>query len=150
MALREAIEANALELNFHPIIDYQRSSIQTFEALVRWRHPALGIVPPAEFISLAEESGEMPRLGQWILHRACREARQLAGRYCARVAVNISMHQLLHDGFLDMVDDALRAAQLHPQELELELTETVFSRDTERTLAMVGAAAQARHHSGDR
>jgi diguanylate cyclase (GGDEF)-like protein len=139
VALREAIEANALELNFHPIIDYQRSSIRTFEALVRWRHPALGMVPPAEFISLAEESGEMPRLGQWIFHRACLEGRMLAGRYCARVAVNISMHQLLHDGFLDMVDEALQAAQLHPQELEIELTETVFSRDTERTLAVVGA-----------
>ena len=79
----------------------------------------------------------MPRLGQWILRRACREARQLVGRCCARVAVNVSMQQLLHDDFWHSWTKRCSVAQLHPQELELELTESVFSHDADRVLAMV-------------
>jgi len=79
----------------------------------------------------------MPRLGQWILARACREARQLVGRCCARVAVNVSMQQLLHDDFLSQLDATLRSTQLRPQELELELTESVFSHDADRVLTLV-------------
>ncbi len=137
VALREAIEADALHLHYQPIIDSKACCVRTLEALARWQHPSLGSIPPSQFIQLAEESGDMPRLGQWILRRACREARQLAGRYCARVAVNVSMQQLLHDGFLTELDDALSAATLQPQELELELTESVFSQDAERVLALV-------------
>jgi diguanylate cyclase (GGDEF)-like protein len=137
IALREAIENDALHLNYHPVIDAKRREVRKLEALARWHHPTLGPISPAEFINLAEESGDMPRLGQWILRRACREARQLVGRYCARVAVNVSMHQLLHEGFMHSLDDALREAGLHPQELELELTESVFSRDADRALAIV-------------
>jgi EAL domain-containing protein (putative c-di-GMP-specific phosphodiesterase class I) len=89
-----------------------------------------------EFIKLAEESGEMPRLGRLILRRACREARQLVGRCCARVAVNISMKQLEHAGFLSELDEALRLENLRPQELELELTESVFSHDADQVLTI--------------
>jgi diguanylate cyclase (GGDEF)-like protein len=142
VALREAIETDALQLHYQPIIDSRQCSVRKLEALARWQHPSLGPISPAQFISLAEESGDMPRLGQWILRRACRDARQLVGRYCARVAVNISMQQLLHDGFLAHLDDALRLAALHPQKLELELTETVFSHDAERVLALVGELRQ--------
>jgi diguanylate cyclase (GGDEF)-like protein len=137
IALREAIDNDSLHLNYHPVIDSKQRTVRKLEALARWQHPTLGPISPAQFISLAEESGDMPRLGQWILRRACREARQLVGRYCARIAVNVSMHQLLHDGFLNSLDDALRDGQLHPQELEIELTESVFSRDAERALAIV-------------
>jgi diguanylate cyclase (GGDEF)-like protein len=137
IALREAIENDALHLNYHPVIDSKRREVCKLEALARWHHPTLGPVSPAQFISLAEESGDMQRLGRWILRRACREARQLVGRYCARVAVNVSMHQLLHEAFMHDLDDALREAKLHPQELELELTESVFSRDADRALAIV-------------
>jgi diguanylate cyclase (GGDEF)-like protein len=137
VALREAIDSDALHLNYHPVIDSKRRTVRKLEALARWHHPTLGPISPAQFINLAEESGDMPRLGQWILRRACREARTLVGRYCARIAVNVSMQQLLHDGFLAQVDDALRAGQLHPQELELELTESVVSGDADRALAIV-------------
>jgi len=137
VALREAMDTDALDLAFQPVIDVKQGRVRKLEALARWNHPTLGAVSPALFINLAEESGDMPRLGQWILRRACREARQLVGRYCARVAVNVSMQQLLHDDFLSQLVEALQAGQLHPQELELELTESVFSHDADRVLAVV-------------
>jgi diguanylate cyclase (GGDEF)-like protein len=137
VALREAMDTDALHLNYQPVIDIKQGCVRKLEALARWQHPTLGAVSPAQFINLAEESGDMPRLGQWILRRACREARQLAGRCCARVAVNVSMQQLLHDNFLAQLDETLQLAQLHPQELELELTESVFSHDADRVLALV-------------
>jgi diguanylate cyclase (GGDEF)-like protein len=137
VALREAIDNDTLHLNYHPVINSKQRTVRKLEALARWQHPTLGSIAPAQFINLAEESGDMPRLGQWILKRACREARQLVGRYCSRVAVNVSMQQLLHDGFLHQVDQALREASLHPQELELELTESVVSGDADRALAIV-------------
>lgn len=137
VALREALDNDALHLNYHPVIDSKSRTVRKLEALARWHHPSLGPISPAQFINLAEESGDMPRLGSWILRRACREARQLVGRYCARVAVNVSMQQLLHDGFLTQVEEALREGPLHPQELELELTESVVSGDADRALAIV-------------
>jgi diguanylate cyclase (GGDEF)-like protein len=142
VALREAIEADALHLHFQPIIDLTAGSVRTLEALARWQHPTLGLVPPAKFIHLAEESGDMPRLGLWILRQVCREGRALVGKYCARVAVNVSMHQLLHDEFLSHLDAALRAGSLDPRELAIELTESVFSRDADRALERVTALRQ--------
>lgn len=136
-ALRDALDSDSLHLHYQPIVDVKHGTITTLEALARWTHASLGPIAPAQFISLAEESGEMPRLGQWILRRACRDARLLAGRYCARVAVNVSVQQLLHEGFLTHLDDALRLARLHPQELEIELTESVLASDAERSLALV-------------
>ena len=138
-ALREALESDALHVHYQPIIDLKHGTVMALEALARWTHPTLGPIAPAQFISLAEESGDMPRLGQWILRRVCRDARALAGRYCARVAVNVSVRQLLHDGFLTHLDDALRLAGLYPQELEIELTESVLASDAERSLALVTA-----------
>ena len=137
VALREAMDSDALHLNYQPVIDIKHGCVRKLEALARWDHPVLGSVSPTLFVKLAEESGDMPRLGQWILARACREARQLVGRYCARVAVNVSMQQLLHDNFLAQLIATLRAEQLRPQELELELTESVFSHDADRVLALV-------------
>jgi diguanylate cyclase (GGDEF)-like protein len=137
VALREAMDSDALHLNYQPVIDIKRGCVRKLEALARWQHPSMGPVSPQQFINLAEESGDMPRLGQWILRRACCEARQLVGRYCARIAVNVSMQQLLHDNFLAQLDEILQVSQLHPQELELELTESVFSHDADRVLALV-------------
>ena len=144
VALREAIETDALHIHYQPIIDLKHGTVPTLEALARWTHPTLGPIAPAQFISLAEESGEMPRLGQWILRRVCREARALAGRYCTRVAVNVSMQQLLHEGFLIYLDDALRMANLHPQELEIELTESMVMTDVERTIAAWSSQLEGR------
>jgi diguanylate cyclase (GGDEF)-like protein len=137
VALREAMDNDGLHLNYQPVIDIKKGCVRKLEALARWNHATMGAVSPALFVNLAEESGDMPRLGQWILKRACIEARQLVGRCCARVAVNVSMRQLLHDNFLAQLDEILQAAQLKPQELELELTESVFSQDADRVLALV-------------
>jgi diguanylate cyclase (GGDEF)-like protein len=138
-ALREAIDADRLQLHYQPIVDLPQRHVRALEALARWHHPDFGQVPPAEFIALAEESGDMPRLGQWVLRRACLEARRLVSRHAGAVAVNVSMQQLLNDAFLTHVDDALRLSGLPPQALELELTESVFSQDTARVLAMMDA-----------
>lgn len=138
-ALREAIDTNALRLHYQPIVDLAQGQVRAFEALARWHHPEFGEVPPMQFITLAEQSGDMPRLGQWVLRRACLEARKLLGRYAGSVAVNVSMQQLLGEGFLTHVDDALRISGLPPQALELELTESVLSQDTERVLAILHA-----------
>jgi diguanylate cyclase (GGDEF)-like protein len=137
VALREAMDTDALHLNYQPVIDIKQGCVRKLEALARWHHPTLGQVAPALFVNLAEESGDMPRLGQWILRRACREARQLVGRCCARVAVNVSMQQLLQDNFLAQLNETLQVSELRPQELELELTESVFSHDADRVLALV-------------
>ncbi len=134
-ALREAIDTDALHLHYQPIIDLNSGRVRSLEALARWRHTTFGQVSPADFVKLAEESGEMPRLGQRILRRACREARQILGRLSARMAVNISMQQLEHADFLADLEDVLRVARVRPQELELELTESVFSHDAEQALA---------------
>src|SRR6202167_5958498 len=137
VALREAMDTDALHLNYQPVIDIKQGCVRKLEALARWHHPTLGPVAPALFVNLAEESGDMPRLGQRILRGACREARQLVGRCCARVAVNVSMQQLLQDNFLAQLKETLQGAELRPQELELELTESVFSHDADRVLALV-------------
>jgi len=137
LALREAMDADALHLNYQPIIDARQGCVRKLEALARWDHPTFGPVAPSLFVNLAEESGDMPRLGQWILGRACREARELVGRCCARVSVNVSMQQLLHDDFLPQLRATLLDTRLRPQELELELTESVFSHDADRVLAVV-------------
>jgi diguanylate cyclase (GGDEF)-like protein len=142
VALREAIDQDALQLHFQPIIDLTAGSVRTLEALARWQHPTLGAVSPAEFIPLAEESGDMPRLGLWILRQVCRQGRALVGKYCARVSVNVSMSQLLLDEFLPQLDAALHAGSLDPRELAIELTESVFSRDAERALERVIALRQ--------
>ncbi|MFO1399822.1 MAG: EAL domain-containing protein [Steroidobacteraceae bacterium] len=138
-ALREAIDTDRLELHFQPIIDLQRRRVRSLEALLRWHHPEFGQVPPSEFIPLAEESGEMPRLGNWVLRRACMESRSLVGQCAGAIAVNVSMQQLLNDAFLTHVDDALRLSGMSPATLELELTESVFSRDTDKVLATMDA-----------
>jgi len=138
-ALRAAIDADQLQLHYQPIVDLSQRRVRALEALARWHHPDFGQVSPTRFIALAEESGDMPRLGQWALRRACLEARGLVGRHAAAVAVNVSMQQLLNDAFLTHVDDALRLSGLPPQALELELTESVFSQDTARVLATMDA-----------
>jgi diguanylate cyclase (GGDEF)-like protein len=138
-ALREAIDTDQLELHYQPIIDLPRHRVRALEALLRWRHPEFGQVPPSEFIPLAEESGDMPRLGQWVLRRACLEGRGLVGTFAGALAVNVSMQQLLNESFLTHVSDALRMSGLPPQALEIELTESEFSRDTERILATMDA-----------
>jgi diguanylate cyclase (GGDEF)-like protein len=114
------------------------------EALVRWQHPELGLVPPAEFIPLAESTGIIEPLGEWVLRTACAQNRvwQSAGHPDLRVAVNLSARQLRQDGLPGVVASALREAGLGPDCLELELTESMLLTDAGHAVGVMGELRQ--------
>jgi diguanylate cyclase (GGDEF)-like protein/PAS domain S-box-containing protein len=125
MGLRRALEDGGLGLVFQPVFDLRDRRVVGVEALLRWRHPNGGEVPPATFIPVAEASGLIQRLGAWSLHQACRQA--AAWRDAGlRVAVNVSVAQLRDPGLLPTLRRALNEAGVAPSALELEVTESVF------------------------
>jgi diguanylate cyclase (GGDEF)-like protein/PAS domain S-box-containing protein len=128
--LRKALDRQELLIHFQPIVDLRGGRIVGAEALVRWNHPAKGLLPPGDFIELAEKIGVMRRLGSWVLERSCQEARAWGrGNADPYVSVNVSASQLLEDSFSDEVRDALRSAGLPARRLVLEVTETTLLRD---------------------
>ena len=130
--LREALAQNRFELHYQPLVDLSGNRITGMEALVRWRHPERGLVSPALFIPLAEETGLIVPIGEWVLHQACRDA--AAWPDTISVAVNVSPLQLRHRGFVQSVLGALAASGLKASRLELEITESVLLDDTEANL----------------
>jgi diguanylate cyclase (GGDEF)-like protein len=137
--LRHALERRELELYYQPKVDVNSGSVTGMEALVRWRHPQRGLISPADFIPLAEETGMIIPLGQWVLREACRQnkAWQSEGLRPLRIAVNISGTQLRHDGFVDQVALALRETGLEPRYLEIEITESVVMQNAATSVAML-------------
>lgn len=137
--LRLAIERDELLLHFQPIVGISGAGACGVEALVRWRHPVRGLVPPVEFIPFAEESGLIVPLGAWVLKQAIAQMRawQAAGVAPERIAVNISARQLHSDELADLVAGLLRDAELDPACLELELTEGVVAEQAETTIDVV-------------
>ena len=135
--LRGAVLAGALELDFQPVVDLLTGEVVSAEALVRWPHPTLGRIQPADFIPLAEKTGLIVPLGAWVLRRACLDAASWVGG--ARVAVNVSASQFRDPGFLATIEAALDEAGLAPERLELEITESVFLEAIEPTLACLHA-----------
>ena len=131
--LRRAIVVQEFELYYQPLVDARTGRINAAEALVRWRHPDRGLVSPAEFIPLAEETGLIGPLGQWVLRTACAQAAQWPVHI--RVAVNLSPAQFRDVRLADTVKAALAASGLSANRLELEITEGVLLADEERTLA---------------
>lgn len=131
--LRHAISRDELYLVYQPQKSIATGEIVGFEALLRWTHPLRGPISPAEFIPIAEESGAILQIGDFVLRRACREAarwnRPLA------IAVNVSAVQLHETAFFDRVHEVLLETGLPPQRLELEITETAFIRDPTRVVA---------------
>lgn len=127
-SLRHALEGEEFFLEYQPQVDIETGRIIGYEALVRWRHPDLGVMPPGKFIPLAEESGLIVPIGEWVLRSACAQnkAWQAAGFPPIRVAVNVSPRQLRHESLLGAVGRALRETGLHPNWLELELTESIM------------------------
>jgi diguanylate cyclase (GGDEF)-like protein len=122
--LRLALKAGQFALHFQPIVDTATNRICTFEALLRWHHPTRGMVSPVEFIPVAEETGLIGSIGEWVLREACRVA---AGwPEDVRVAVNVSPLQFRSPGFHTMVLQAIAAAGLAPNRLEIEITESIF------------------------
>jgi diguanylate cyclase (GGDEF)-like protein len=133
--LREALAGGQLELVYQPIVDSVSEEVVAFEALLRWNHPARGLLMPALVIPLAEESGLMPRIGDWVLRTACAEAAKWPSHI--RIAVNLSPVQFADPALAATVTGTLAASRLDPERLELEINEAVFLADrkvTEATL----------------
>ncbi len=123
--LRKAIDEGQLDVHYQPKLNLANERLDSAEALVRWRHPELGMVPPGDFIGLAEETGLIGAIGEFVLRRACQQARawQRQGREL-RVSVNLSVHQLRTGNLVDLVRTVLEDTGLPPPLLELELTES--------------------------
>jgi len=132
LELRDALTQGQFEAYYQPQFGAKSGRVRGAEALIRWRHPARGLVGPNEFISIAEEVGLIVPIGEWILRQACREAAQW--REGMRVAVNISAAQFKGNRLAEMVISALAASGLPPTQLELEITESVLLEETEATL----------------
>jgi diguanylate cyclase (GGDEF)-like protein len=129
--LRKAIANGELRLMYQPVVNAKTEELSGFEALVRWHHPTRGLISPSIFVPLAEESGLILQLGEWVLRTACREA--AAWPENIRVAVNLSPVQFTEPNLPQLVVSALAAAQLPPRRLELEITEGVFLCESEST-----------------
>jgi diguanylate cyclase (GGDEF)-like protein len=129
--LRKAIGNGELRLVYQPVVNARTEELSGFEALVRWHHPVRGLISPTVFVPLAEESGIILQLGEWVLRTACREA--AAWPENIRVAVNLSPIQFIEPNLPQVVISALASAQLPPRRLELEITEGVFLVESEST-----------------
>ena len=129
--LRKAIGRGELQLVYQPVVNAQSEELSGFEALVRWHHPARGIISPSLFIPLAEESGLIPQIGEWVLRTACAEAAKWPEQI--RVAVNLSPIQFVDPNLPAIVMSVLANSQIQPRQLELEITEGVFLVESEST-----------------
>ena len=134
-ALRLAIAEQQLELHYQPLVDARTGRITSAEALIRWNHPERGLIPPANFIDIAEETGLILPLGEWVLRTACAEAATWPGD--VSVAVNLSPSQFRERSLVAVVKAALEMTQLPPERLELEITEGVLLTDERRTLEVL-------------
>ena len=139
--LRSAIARKEFALLYQPQVDLRSSRVFAVEALVRWHHPELGVVLPAKFIPMAEETGLIVPLGEWVLREACRQnkAWQDAGVAPIRVCVNVSARQFREKNWVKRVEYALSESGLDPRYLELELTESLLMQDTTHAVTTMRA-----------
>ena len=133
MDLRRALVGKEFELHYQPLVKLQTNEVNAFEALLRWNHPKRGLVSPADFIPIAEETGLIVPLGEWVLKAACYEAVEWPDHI--KVAVNLSPAQLNNRNLLNVVKGALAETGMPPQRLQLEITESVLLQNTFATLA---------------
>jgi diguanylate cyclase (GGDEF)-like protein len=133
--LRIALEEGQFELYYQPLFDLEKNKVGSFEALIRWNHPTRGLVAPAEFIPIAEETGLIVPIGCWVIREACRQAAEWPDDI--RVAVNVSPVQFHRPGLQETVIQALAATGVAPARLEIEITESVFLKGGEETLRLL-------------
>ena len=133
--LRHALTRREFALHYQPKVNIQTGAITGAEALLRWAHPSRGLIPPVEFIPVAEESGLILSIGAWVLREACAQAKAWvdAGLPLGTIAVNVSAVQFKNEGFLESLFASLNETGLDPRFLELELTESVLMKQPERT-----------------
>jgi EAL domain-containing protein (putative c-di-GMP-specific phosphodiesterase class I) len=140
-ALRHALERGEFELYYQPLVDLESGRVTELEALLRWRHPERGVVPPLDFIPLAEETGLIVPIGGWVLTEACRQTRDWQRRFAREVplavSVNLSVKQFGQTSFARTVSDTLRATGLDPRALKLEITESFAVDDADGTRGML-------------
>jgi diguanylate cyclase (GGDEF)-like protein/PAS domain S-box-containing protein len=152
VALRRALVNREFRVHYQPLVRFDSSEAIGFEALVRWERPERGLVPPLEFLPLAEETGLIVPIGEWVLREACTEA----ARWVAEspnatplsVAVNLSARQLADPDLIETVEDALTSAGLDPSLLVLEITETVLMEDREHAITVLRALTDRGVHIG--
>jgi diguanylate cyclase (GGDEF)-like protein/PAS domain S-box-containing protein len=134
--LRQAVANDELELHFQPFIDLNTAEVLGAEALLRWRHPELGLIPPGEFIPIAELSGLIVPIGEWVLRTACAEARKwhASGFSKLTVSVNLSSRQFQQADLVSQVTSALAETGLEPDKLDLEITETNAMQNAEHSI----------------
>ena len=133
--LRKALPSGEFELYYQPVVNLQSGAISGFEALIRWNHPQRGLISPATFVPLAEETGFIVPMGEWVIRQACLTAALWPDHL--HVAVNISASQFRNTGLMQVIVNALAASGLSPTRLEIEITETVLLQDKETTLAIL-------------
>jgi diguanylate cyclase (GGDEF)-like protein len=133
-ALRDTVNHGELVLHYQPQIDLKTLQVVGVEALLRWDRPGHGLVMPDTFIPLAEETGVIDAIGEWVIYSACRQMKhwQERGAQLTRMAINISPVQISHGNLVAVIEAALNATGLAPEHLELEVTEAIFLRDTDK------------------
>ena len=137
--LRSAISGNEFLLHYQPQVDLRSGKVVGMEALIRWRHPELGLVAPNRFISVAEETGLIGPIGDWVIRTACAQNMewQRAGYGALRVAVNLSAHQFSQPGLVNSIAAVLLENNMEAQHLEIELTETLVMHDVENAIGVL-------------
>jgi len=143
IGLREAIASRQFELAYQPKVSMSNGKVTGLEALLRWRHPALGMVPPGRFISVAEDAGLIVEIGRWVLEDACKQIRDWRGRNMPPqpVAVNLSVHQLT-PALIDDMSATLNRYGVDPGLIELEITESVLMKNRQEVGAILKRLSQ--------
>ena len=141
VGLRDALAQRHFELHYQPKVNLADGRIQSAEALLRWRHPILGLRPPDTFIPVAESSQLIIPMGEWVLREACEDLAfwQRQGLHTARIAVNVSMVQFMNSDVVGLVERTLDSVGIDPGALSLEITESVFEQESERLLRQMEA-----------
>jgi predicted signal transduction protein with EAL and GGDEF domain len=146
LGLRDALAKGEFELHYQPLFDLRQWRVCGFEALLRWRRPGIGLVPPSDFIPLAEETGLITPIGEWVLRQACTDAAQWPA--WVKVAVNLSPVQFRSAGAVPVVRAALAASGLRPDRLELEITESLLVQDLRAAAARLSGCTTRRSAAG--